>query len=299
MFFIVGSARSGTTLLRMMLNAHPRVAVPPESRFVVELYTGSDEVVVADFLRSLEAHKRWSTWGVPITSVADQLGGKQSAPYAEALEACYRAFAATRDKNLYGDKTPRYVEHIELLHRLWPQARFVHLVRDGREVALSYADVPFGPKTVAKAARLWATRVDKGVAAGRALPEDLYLELRYEDLLADTEERARALSSFLGFDFDPAMLENAKRPQADVLERAARYNPHVLQEIGRTRSWSEQMPKSQVEVFEAVAGRTLSALGYERRFPRPGRSARVAAGLGLAGLPLGRIQTSTKASTPT
>ena len=299
MFFIVGSARSGTTLLRMMLNAHPRVAVPPESRFVVELYRGSDEVLVGDFLRSLEAHKRWRTWGVPIASVAALLDEEPSASYAEAVEACYRAFAGTRDKSLYGDKTPRYVEHIELLHRLWPQARFVHLVRDGREVALSYADVPFGPKTVARAARLWATRVDKGVAAGRVLPEDLYLEVRYEDLLEDTENQARALSRFLGFDFDPAMLEYAKRPQAEVLERATRYNPRVLEKIGRTRSWSEQMPKSQVEVFEAVAGKTLSALGYERWFPHPGLPARVAAGLGLAGLPLGRIQTTMKASTST
>lgn len=294
MFFIVGSARSGTTLLRMMLNAHPQVAVPPESRFIVELYDESDEIVVDDFLRRLEAHARWQAWDVPIEAVAAELEGAERAPYPEALEACYRAFARSRNKALYGDKTPRYVEHIDLLHRLWPQGRFVHLVRDGREVALSYADVPFGPKTVAKAARLWGSRVDRGMAAGRALPEGLYFELRYERLLEDPEGGVRELSRFLGLDFDPAMLEYGERAKSEMLERARRYNPNVIEKIARTRSWSEQMPKAQVEIFEAVAGDTLGALGYERRFPRPGLAARVGAVLGLAGAPVGRLRSTRK-----
>ena len=281
-----------------MLNAHPKVALPPESRFVVELYDGSDEVDVADLLRRLEAHKRWSTWGLPIASVASELEGLERAPYADVMEACYRAFARTRNKSMYGDKTPRYVEHIDLLHRLWPQARFVHLVRDGREIALSYADVPFGPKTVAKAARLWDRRVGRGMTAGRTLPEDHYLELRYERLLVDTEECLRTLTRFLGIEFDPRMLEFDTLARKEVLERSRNYNPHVTEKIARTRFWAEQMPLAQVEVFEAIAGETLSDLGYERRFPRPGIAARISAGLGLAGAPVGRLRSTRKTSTP-
>ena len=273
-----------------MLNAHPQVAVPPESRFVVELFDGSDVVDVDDLLTRLKVHKRWRTWDLPIESVATELEGVERAPYANVLEACYRAFARTRNKSVYGDKTPRYVEHIDLLHRLWPRARFVHLVRDGREIALSYADVPFGPKTVAKAARLWDQRVARGMAAGRTLPEDQYLEVRYELLLEDPEECLRGLTRFLGIQFDPAMLEFNKLAKGEVLERANLYNPHVTEKVARTRSWAEQMPPFQVEVFEAVAGETLSALGYERRFPHPGISARISAGLGLAGAPLGRLR---------
>ncbi|MGH2700221.1 MAG: sulfotransferase family protein [Actinomycetota bacterium] len=274
----------------MMLNAHPQVAVPPESRFVVELFQGSDVVDVNDLLTRLQAHRRWPTWDLPIESVATELEGIERAPYANVLEACYQAFARTRDKGIYGDKTPRYVEHIALLHRLWPRARFVHLVRDGREIALSYADVPFGPKTVAKAARLWDRRVGRGMAAGRTLPEDQYLEVRYERLLEDPEECLRGLTRFLGIQFDPAMLEFNRLAKEEVLERANLYNPHITEKIARTRSWAEQMPPSQVEVFEAVAGETLSALGYERRFPHPGIPARISAGLGLAGAPLGRLR---------
>lgn len=297
-FFVVGSARSGTTLLRMMLNAHPKIALPPESRFIVELYDGSDDVNVADLLRRLEAHKRWRTWGLPIEKVATELEGLERAPYADVLEACYRAFARTRNKSLYGDKTPRYVEHIDLIHHLWPRARFVHLVRDGREIALSYADVPFGPKNVAKAARLWDRRVGRGMAAGRSLPQDQYLELRYERLLVDPEDCLNTLTEFLGIEFDPRMLEFNTLASGEVLDRARIYNPHLTEKIARTRSWAEQMPISQVEVFEVIAGETLSALGYERRFPHPGIVARFSAGLGLAGAPVGRLRGTRRTSLP-
>jgi len=288
MFFVIGSARSGTTLLRMILNAHPEVAVPPESRFVVELYR-SDEVRVEDFLARLDAHQRWASWDTPIESVRAQLAGMKTLPYPEAIEAAYLAFAKNRNKKRYGDKTPRYIEHIPLLSRLWPEAKFVHLVRDGREVALSYADVPFGPSTVAKAAALWKERVVLGMEQGRALGPKRYTELRYELLLAHPQEEIESLCSFLDLDFDPAMLDYSEHARSEVLDRAKLYNPHVTKSITKTRSWDEQMPPSQVEVFEAVAGDTLQELGYERAFPSPSLGARIASLAGRAGLPVGRL----------
>jgi Sulfotransferase family len=288
MFFIVGSARSGTTLLRMVLNAHPDVAVPPESRFVVELYR-SDEVRVGEFLTELEAHPRWRLWDTPIEDVRAQLTGRDTTPYSVAIEAAYAAFAQNRDKKRYGDKTPRYVEDIPLLARLWPEVKIVHLVRDGREVAMSYADVPFGPTTVAKAAALWKARVSTGIAEGRPLGSSRYLELRYERLLQHPQEEVEKLCRFLELDFDPAMLEYSDRPHSEVLDRAKLYNPNVSKSITKTRSWEEQMPKEQVEVFEAAAGDTLSELGYPRLFPRPGLAARLSSLAGRAGLPVGRL----------
>jgi len=288
MFFIVGSARSGTTLLRMMLNAHPEVAVPPESRFVVDLYR-SDDVQVDDFLEQLDAHQRWTFWDTPIEDVRAQLAGLTTVPYPEAIEAAYMAYAQNRNKKRYGDKTPRYVEDLPLLARLWPGAKFVHLVRDGREVALSFADVPFGPSTVAKAAALWKERVVRGMEQGRPLGPHRYTELRYERLLANPQAEVEALCSFLDLDFNPAMLDYSERARSEVLDRARLYNPNVTRSITKTRSWDEQMLPSQVEVFEAIAGDTLKELGYERAFPSPSLRARVASLVGRAGLPVGRL----------
>lgn len=290
-FFIVGSARSGTTLLRLILNAHPEVAVPPESRFVVELYRGREVVDAETFLQELCDHKRYATWDLPIWLVRDELAAQGEIAYADAIRAAFRAYARAQAKPHWGDKTPRYVESIELLHRLFPEARFIHLIRDGRNVALSYANVPFGPKTVARAASLWAKRVCAGYTFGRALGGDHYLEVLYEDLVEDTEGVTRDICRFVDLAYDPGMLDYVERAKGSVLPRASMYNPHVTEKPrAGVRSWQDSMPPRDVEVFESVAGDVLSLLGYERRYPHPGPSAKIVAGLSRAGLPIGRIR---------
>jgi hypothetical protein len=293
LFFIVGSARSGTTLLRLMLNAHPEVAVPPESRFITELWPNRDEVAVDPMLNKLAGHRLFRTWDLPISAVRAELGDAERAAYADVMLAAYRAFARSVGKARFGDKTPRYVEHIAFLRRLFPNGRFVHLVRDGRNVAMSYADVPFGPKTVARTAALWARRVGKGIAAGRELEGGRYLEMRYEDLVEDPPGETKTLCEFLRIDFDPAMLDYTERARDSMLARAARYNPHLSERPrAAVRAWQETMPDRQVEVFEAVAGEVLTELGYERRYPRPGIGARASAALERTGVPLNRLRGS-------
>jgi hypothetical protein len=294
-FFIVGSARSGTTLLRLMLNAHPDVAVPPESRFITELWAHSPEVDRRSFLDALRTHARFNAWELPIERVEEELGDRSPIVYADAIDAVYRAYTKARGKKTWGDKTPRYVEDIPFLARQFPDARFVHLVRDGRNVALSYADVPFGPKTVAKAADLWARRVSTGMRDGRALGPDRYLEMRYEDLVEDIEGRAKEICDFLGLAFDAGMLDYTERARSDVLPRAAKYNPHVTEKpIAQTRSWQTDMPDRHVAVFEVIAGSVLAELGYELRYPALGALPKLEAALGRAGLPIGRLRTLTQ-----
>ncbi len=292
MFFVVGSARSGTTLVRLMLNAHSEIAVPPESRFVVELYR-TGETSVEDFLFRLARHPRFQTWELPIDAVQAQFGGRATAPYHELIEAVYRAYAAARNKMLWGDKTPRYVLDIDLLAGLFGDSRFIHVVRDGRNVALSYADMPFGPKTVAGAADRWQTRVQAGREAGSSLPPARYTELFYERLVAAPEQELRKLCTFIGVSFEPGMLEYGTLSRNEVQTRAERYNPHVTEKpTAGVRSWEQQMPPLQVAVFEAIAGGLLQELGYERAFPEPGAVARLQARLGRAGLPVNRLKRS-------
>lgn len=310
-FFIVGSARSGTTLLRLILNAHNLVAVPPESRFIVELWQGQAEIDVAELLTKLSAHKRFEAWDLPIDAVYQELTGdtddgldrrpenddgldrrpEQMAPYATLMEAAFRAYARVNGKPRWGDKTPRYVEHIPFLSKLWPNAKFIHLIRDGRNVALSYADVPFGPKNVAQAARLWAQRVAKGCRDGRSLEPGRYIEIRYEDLVEDAAGEAKDLCEFLELEFDPGMLDYTERARDAVLTRASQFNPHLKEKpISKTRSWETEMPAEHAEVFEAVAGAVLDELGYERRFKNPRVGARIKAAMGQLGLPVARLK---------
>lgn len=288
-FFIVGSARSGTTLLRVILNAHPSVTVPPESRFVTELWSGTSEVEVVGFLSALGRHRQFKSWNLSIDAVRAQIQGDDVA-YAVAIAAVYTAYAKRVGKERWGDKTPRYVEHIPFLSDLFPDARFVHLVRDGRDVALSYAKVPFGPKTVAKAAALWARRVRTGVSEGRPLGGSRYREFRYEDLVEEPEGTTRSLCEFLGIDFVPNMMEYTEKAPEFVFDKAKTYNPKVLQKPTKSsHSWETEMPPGHEEVFEVVAGDVLDLFGYPRRFPDPSVTAKISASLGRLGLPLGRL----------
>lgn len=288
-FFIVASARSGTTFLRLTLNAHPEIAVPPESRFVTELWEGHDEVEAHSFLARLADHKRFRAWELSIDEVAAQIGDRKTLAYADAIACAYKAYAQKEGKAFWGDKTPRYVEHIPFLVKLFPTARFIHLVRDGRNVALSYSHVDFGPSTVAKAARLWGRRVAAGIRDGRALPEGRYIEVRQEELAADPQTQVRAVCDFVGVSFDERMFEDERRQHGVVAKDKHNYDP---QAAGRKKmsSWQDEMAPGDVAVFEAVAGDVLSGLGYERRFPQPGLGARIKATLALAGLPIGRLK---------
>ena len=290
-FFIVGSARSGTTLLRVIFNAHPGITVPPESRFVTELWKGSERVQVSGFLVALAGHRQFRSWNLSTDAVRAELEGRDEVAYGDAITAVYRAYAKRVGKARWGDKTPRYVESIPFISGLFPDARFVHLVRDGRDVALSYANVPFGPKTVARAASLWAKRVRKGVEEGRPLGESRYREVRYEDLVERPVETVGALCTFLDIEFMPEMMEYTEKASEFVFEKAKDYNPKVLQKPSKSsRSWETEMPPGHEAAFEAVAGDVLDLFGYPRRFPNPSFTATASAALGRLGLPIGRLK---------
>jgi hypothetical protein len=295
-FFIVGSARSGTTLLRLMLNAHSQVGVPPESRFICEFWSGETEIEVTGYLTRLAAHKRFQLWDLPIHTVRSEIGDRDRIPFAEAVDATFHAWARVHGKNRWGDKTPRYVECMPVILGLFPDARFVHLVRDGRNVALSYADIPFGPKTAAKAAELWARRVRVGMEQGRSMERGHYIEMVYEDLVEDPLGEVKTLCDFIDLEFEPDMLNYTEKARSAMLPSAQTLNPHISEKPHAVRAWQNEMPDEHVEIFEAVAGDVLSELGYERRFARPRAKAKLWAALGKAGAPIGKLRSSRKVS---
>jgi hypothetical protein len=252
----------------------------------------SGEIEVERYLAQLARHRQFQAWHLDPSQIRPLLGGRDLVPYRDAIAATYEAFAAAHGKERWGDKTPRYVENIRELDRLFPQSRFVHLVRDGRNVALSYAHTDFGPKTVAKAAQIWKRRVSKGLEDGRALGDGRYKEVQYEELTENTEAVVKDICGFLDIAFDPKMLDEEERAKG-VTERAQKYNPHVTgKSISKTRAWQDDMPPEQMEMFEALAGDLLTQLGYERRYPEPSAPARVKARLGLWGLPIGKLTTA-------
>jgi len=284
--FIVGCPRSGTTLLQRLVNAHPRVAVAPESHWIPHLYEKpwalkENGLVEHKLVRELSAHPKFARMGIGREELKKlEKLGRNGYPltYSRLVTAIFDFYGKAQGKPLVGDKTPDYVRRIPTLHRLWPEARFVHVIRDGRDVCLSMREWPKArPKPgdfmtwkddpVSTAAWWWGFNVRHGRDAGRALASGLYYELRYEALVACPREECERLCAFLGLPFDEAMLrfhEDRTRPDPGLEQKRA-----GLPITPGLRDWKSHMPAEEVECFEAAAGDMLDELNYPRAVPCP------------------------------
>lgn len=261
--FVVGCERSGTTLLRAMLDSHRDLAVPSESYFLIPLM---NEPYSADvFLSLLAGHRRFVRWGLPIGDVAEALRNAKADDLAAAVRVLYKVYAASCGKTRWGDKSPGYVRHIRALARLLPEAHFVHIIRDGRDVALSWLDAPFGPESISHAAERWRRDVRAGRLAGRRHAPERYMEVRYESLVLRPKRVLRRICGFADLPFDRGMLDYTARAQ-QVIE--ATFEPESHQRLHRPptprlRDWRREMDEGDVRAFRAVAGELLAKLGYD------------------------------------
>ncbi len=287
--FVVGCARSGTTMLRRMLDANSELAVTRESHFIPALWRRRaaferDGAIDAEKLAGdIVGGFRFSRWRLPEDAVWRKVRGLERPGFADVVEAVYRAYAEHHGKPRWGDKTPGYVAEIPTIAALFPEARFVHLLRDGRDVALSLLDVAWGPKRLADAAAFWGHQVAAGRRDGTALGPKRYLEVRYEDLIEETEHSLRGICTFAGLEFQPEMLRyyegvRGRRHQARGRGQTSLAEPPTK----GLRDWRRDLSPDDVALFEAIAGGELSALGYERAFPHPPLSARLKARLAQA-----------------
>lgn len=271
--FVLGVSRSGTTLLRVILDRSPGVAIPDETFFVPQLaHRHRSPVDPTSFLDDLRRLPRLAAWGVSADELASRLRPGMSV--AEALDATFSSYAAKQGKPRWGDKTPMYMRHLDLLDGLFPDAQFVHLVRDGRDAALAFLDMPRGvvtrtwahPRSPAGFACEWSTEVARARALGRRIGASRYFEIRYEDLVEDTAGVVESVCAFAGIPFEGAMLEYSKA--VDVSEKP--HHQRLLQPPTRgVRDWRSQMSDEDARSFEAIAGGVLADLGYELLGPRP------------------------------
>jgi Sulfotransferase family len=270
--FVVGVARSGTTLLRYMLCGNPRLYIAPESNFIPRFFrtdpqaplTRERAIRILERIASYQTF--WRDWrGDPLdpTELVDGLDVPTPASLIDALYGRYaRQYGAAR----WGDKSTIYPSWIELFVEMFPTCQIVHVIRDVRDVTVSSIDAYRGPRFLYMdayyASRMWRERLGKGLRAGRRLPPDRYHEIRYEDLTADPEGRLRELCAFLGEEFHPAMLS----PSKEALKHYHSFGIHrrVRTEITTARSgrWRKDLSPADQRLVQRVAGGLLEELGY-------------------------------------
>jgi Sulfotransferase family len=284
--FIVGCPRSGTTLLGRMVDAHPDIAVVNEGRFAPDWFERrrgltAEGHVTPELIDRLLDHPPFKSVSVTREQLTRLLDHDGRVHYADFVAGVFDLHGRAHGKRLVGDKTPHYVRSLRTLHALWPAARIVHLIRDGRDVSqsvLAWRKVAerggsvarfsaFREDRVATVACWWEWLVRLGREDGAALGSAVYHEIRYETLVAEPAAECERLCDFLGVPYDDGMLafhEGRERddPALDAKKAWRRVTPGL-------RDWRSEMAAADVERFEAVAGGLLEELGYERGAPDP------------------------------
>jgi hypothetical protein len=269
--FVVGCGRSGTTLVRALLDAHPLLAIPDESYFPIWLgrdrarYERPDGFALARFTEDVIAERGFRQWALDPDEVRRALGDESPTNFADAVRGCFALYARVHGKDRYGDKTPIFVLHIATLARMFPEAVFVHVVRDGRAVALSRIEASWGTERLDHEALLWRAHIEQGRAQGAALGPGRYQEVKYEDLLDEPECVARALCAFVRLPFEPAMLRYHEHaaPLVQALAIPDEHRNLLRPPTKGLRDWRTQITPAQLALFEALAGDTLRTFGYD------------------------------------
>jgi hypothetical protein len=268
--FVLGHARSGTSLMCRLLRDHLRINFGTESQFIVRYQQRlarygdlRDERRMRWLLEEL-SHERFfarsrQNFGF-VFDIDRAVRAIEPRSYAGAVRGVFEQFAASQGMVRWGDKTPEYCRHLPLVHSLFPDAQFVHVVRDGRAVARSSFKLGFGPKNAYEAAIEWGDTLRDIASFRDTLPASAFLQVRYEDLLEDPVATMASIAAFLGVD-----------NHTEVIEGAA---PHLRAWVRQENAskWKQHLSWREIECFEAFAGAELEANGYERQFrPRRGR----------------------------
>jgi LPS sulfotransferase NodH len=270
--FVLGCPRSGTTLLQQMLHSHRRIAFPSETRFVHTAYEARHDFGDLELAENRRALAEWIVRGrdtkfkVLELDADDTIEEIVNAPptLGSALAAVFRAYARKHGKPRWGDKRPSYFRRVPMLQRMFPDAQFVHLVRDGRDAVSSLTRMPWFKGDIHAAALTWREAVDTGRHLQARLGPDTFYEFRYEDLVAEPEDALVKLCAFLGEEYDPEM-KKAYRHARRTVPASRKWHLHTHEAVNTRQvgAWRERMEDWEADLVEHVLASRLVQHGYE------------------------------------
>jgi hypothetical protein len=296
---IVGVARSGTTLLRLMLDAHSELAITHEAGFVpavsnlanplsrmfyrrvghaIKLGNWSSSLR-EEFCRTFTTASNWNDFHVSDENFRQALSLIEPFTIAEGVRTFFQFYARRFDKPRWGDKTPFYNQYLRTVESVLPEAHFIHIIRDGRDAALSGKGLPFVAGDLEEIGRNWSQQILNTRRQARSCRH--YLEVKYEDLLLKTTEVLQKICAFIDLDYEQGMERYYRQAPERMAELSDTYNSdgsvaaakearlqrHRLTaqppEPSRIGRWKTEMTNEELSRFNKVAGPVLRELGYE------------------------------------
>lgn len=270
-FFIVGCPRSGTTLLQLLVDSHPHLAIPPESHIFVRFSKIFDyygdlnkesnlRLFVSDLLG--DYHIRDWNLGVSVEEFCNQLRDNS---LRSIISLVFELYASNEGKIRWGDKTPQHMLHLEKIKEVFPEARFIHLIRDGRDVAVSSNRIFVGPPSILGIANEWRKYIFIFEEFKKKLADNDFIEVYYEDLVNKPENEVNKIFDFLGEDF----IQIGKSvPNSTAKKYYLNTDSHMLSlqsPISKKKicGFKKVFDTRQIEIFESTAGDALRLHGYK------------------------------------
>jgi hypothetical protein len=271
-FFIIGSGRSGNTLLRSILSGNSDISIPPESYripFAIKkfhIFNNRDwEDIVPQVLKEFEDCKEFYTWEIDITDVQKRL--ENIADSKRTLSNIFdELFCTYTEKHspgskIWGDKTPMNTLYLDWIGTVFPRSKFIHIIRDGRDVASSYLKME-RYDTILEAANRWINSIESAQSFGSKIKEN-YIEIRYEELVTKPEEVIKDTCDFLDIDYDSKMLDHTKQVKklgdTDKEHHSNLSKPISSDSVGK---WRNNLSESDQESITKLLHKHLQRLGY-------------------------------------
>ncbi len=263
--FIVGVPRSGTTLLRMMLNAHSKIAIAPETHFFRLFW--ANRYKYGDLSNKNNFKKLWNELveckyfkDLKLKDVQKiykrLLDGERS--YKSIFERLLKEYAKQNNKPRWGEKTPAHLLYLEIILSFFPSAKVIHIIRDPRDVALSFKKVPWGTNDVFSVARIW----NKYMSIADNF-KDKILEIRYEDLIANPESILRNVCDFIEERFEKQMLNFHSYSKKYMVQnepwKEGVLKPLTISNIGK---YKKELSKWEIEQIEVKCLRYMIKRRY-------------------------------------
>ena len=276
-------------MLRFMIDSHPEIAIPPETGFFcagIHL-KGTQDEMREQFLQLIISYPpeatAWNDFHIPVDEFRRCLEEIQPFSIQEGFRLFYKIYASRFSKSRWGDKTPMYCRSLLKIQKLLPEAHFIHLIRDGRDVAVSLRKQWFSPGyDIATQAKYWRENILQAHAQGSQCPH--YLEIFYEELIRNPENVLRQICDFINLDFHYSMLhyydsapqrlkEHLERHQANgdlLVSQEVRYTQQINTtrplDISKIGVWKTKLQPEEILKYEKIAGDVLRSFGYSLAF---------------------------------
>ena len=269
--FMGACPRSGTTLIRTMLNCHPELAMPHETRFLVDAYRGRRKWGdMSDAAR----RRALASWIVRQPKTRVQRLTKDFDGFVErsvaapptlgaVLSTGFRMYAERHDKQRWGDKRPSYVLDLDAVLAMFPNAQFINVVRDPRAAVASIRKIGWFADGLSAGTDLWLRSQRSADRWRRKLARDQFFELQYEQLVDDTEGALAGLLEFLGL--DPDGLESMLNYHEKIDIKSRQIHPLVDKPVtaAAVRSWESSLARPEVGLIESTLADRMARYGYE------------------------------------